>query len=1344
MEEELLLEEQDRTKLDAIVSQMEANGESTEDIEFVVSDFKQKYGKPNTPSGDVPTGVDTPVSEDNGLKKKEEAEPISASISESGSSSSGSTLEEGPSDFIHNLIKDRFPKFAAWRQENFRSIKASAQETLAGVVGIPNLLNQTAFALAAPDELKEELDKYDPEVREDFINNFLVTTFPNNPAALGNISADTQEAILKEAEETRAAMEQFDTSIIKDFEEGNYTQAFKRIGTQGVGAIPSIVQAMIPGVGIPSIIGGSAANKLEEEQKEGNTEDAAVGNAWINGAADGLLEIFTKKMGKRFLDVLKKNPKEAKTVLKSALEGLGATAGEGASEAATTYIQNLSDEFVQGKDVDWDTAWQEVMDSFLIGAAVGGGMGGTTSVAEISDIMREHAQERQLTKFMTEEEKASYYATKKELNEIIDIVNDPNTPESLKEDLNNVAEKKAKEVGESEGSTMERMDSALSIISLDKQLKDAKDTFSKVKDNPDMSEGLKEEIYSRLKEKMDNIQKQKDELIGKKDTDQGTFEEIEQEGTEIIEETEGETTVSKEPVDETNIDQSTPVQEEVEESGFNYKKLLSGVPVLSYLDEQIFEKKIAKPLDKAVTKIVKKGLESPNKIIRNVSETAVSWFNGLARTDQEVADKRSLVGKQEAAFIKGREVTKGLHDLIGSDPAKAERVHRVMDPEFYQDEGSLTYDELDDSEKALHDALREINDKTHQANYDAGFIDEKTYNKYKDNYIGRGYEPYEETVKEAEKEIFVDTRIFGKIYKQRKELTDWMIDNKVKDPIYLTVNRMIRTERNMVVKQYADNVAKTLAKDEAGPGYQKMTGKQYGSLDGKYVPNYIAEDFKGYHFSNEFMDKIYQAAMAYDSNTVRQLLKRYHTVYSPVVQVGNFMSNHAFAFASGVNIVQLWKNLPSAVKEMSGKKGDYVKLLEEGIIGANILNKDLTINDQQAKELKLPKKALQRIKKLDDRAKQIYSGSDDVMKLSAYKALREVGYTHDESVQRVFEGFQNYAVVGKAWDFAAKAPLVGNAYIKFQADLMRIVKNAVTKRPMTTASFLAGIRLATLMASRYFGEDDEEREIREARPFIPKIYTPFGDIPLVVRMGNKEINLARFISPYYEYDIPGEHWLQKLTRFTPIQIKVTNPGTGEESKRVDTPDVLLGPFWQAFVTNRDFRNKPVTDPDANKYSDSGLTFRERLANQVEYVGRSIVPLWSTIDDVRKTVLYGEDYFGRDKTTLDVIISKVAKVQTWDGETTKKQVVKALESINYDAKNINTKLSTINNKFLKDVEEYKKRLDEGKITQEQFDNKYEKLYESALKRTEEQMRQLTKKQQELNDLQEKIRKSGIEL
>ena len=147
----------------------------------------------------------------------------------------------------------------------------------------------------------------------------------------------------------------------------------------------------------------------------------------------------------------------------------------------------------------------------------------------------------------------------------------------------------------------------------------------------------------------------------------------------------------------------------------------------------------------------------------------------------------------------------------------------------------------------MFDALRDINDQTHELNYAMDLIPEATYQKYKDNYIGRGYEVYEKAAEDIERRNFLGSKLDINIYKQRKEIDQWKIDNTVKDPIYLTVNRMIQTQRNAAVKSYSSFISKQnkLVSDVAKPGFTKLSGPVYGDLGGKYVLNYVAEDFKG-------------------------------------------------------------------------------------------------------------------------------------------------------------------------------------------------------------------------------------------------------------------------------------------------------------------------------------------------------------------------------------------------------------------------------------------------------------------------------------------------------------------
>jgi hypothetical protein len=653
-------------------------------------------------------------------------------------------------------------------------------------------------------------------------------------------------------------------------------------------------------------------------------------------------------------------------------------------------------------------------------------------------------------------------------------------------------------------------------------------------------------------------------------------------------------------------------------------------------------------------------------------------------------------------------------------------------------------EELTDSEKTLLEELRKINNKTHETNYALGLISQETYEKFKGNYVGRGYEIYEKTLEDFERPIAKENKLMTKIFKQRQDIEEWHVDNAIQDPIYLTVNRMIQTERNAAVLAYSHFVAKQpgVVSTKARPGFTKLVGKAYGKLQGKYVVNYVAEDFKGYFYTNYIADRVYSAIKYYDKTQARQFVKKYHTVWSPAVQFGNLMSNNAFAFAAGLNVAQFWYQGPRALKDIRNKSGDYLVLLENGIIGTNVLTSDISLPKSKQDELQVGayKKTKDYLKKLDKKAQEVYAGADDLSKLAAYKALKAAGYTQDQAIQRVFEGFQNYASVGKIWDFAAKTPVWGNAYIKFQADLQRIIKNAVTKRPLTTAAFLGMLRGTAIVLSNAFGEEEEERDIREGRAFIPKINLGVTDIPLVFKIGKeKELNIARFISPYYEYDIPTKSFLEKATRWAPFQYReYETAAMGEFAGSLETSDVLLGPWWAAFINNRDFRQKTITDPNANRYTPSGKTTMEKTLNRFNYIARSQVPLWNTINDAILSAKYGQDYFGREKDYLDLIISKVAKVQTFNDESLKRELMSRYRTINFEQKAINAKMTAAKNRTIKEVNAVHKRVSEGEITEARGAEIIKRRSEEGFNRWSVHFEALAKEQSKLNKLIEDTR------
>ena len=800
-----------------------------------------------------------------------------------------------------------------------------------------------------------------------------------------------------------------------------------------------------------------------------------------------------------------------------------------------------------------------------------------------------------------------------------------------------------------------------------------------------------------------------------------------------------------------------PVKKEV--SGFNIRKLFSGMPVLSYLDD-LFYQNITKKIDAATAAIVTKAIDSKSKFKRIIGQTATNWFNGLPRTTKELARSRRLKGEQDVAVILGAKLTKTLQDIIGSNPESASRVHAVLDPEIYEDV-SITYEELTDREKLLYDELKKINAKTHELNYKEGFIDKKTYDKYKGKYIARLYEEYENNEFTGAK-----NKIDFNPYKERQAIDQWKIDNKVEDPIYLTISRMIRTGRNVAVKSYAESIANSeKASKTEKKGYVLMDDKRYGKLNGMYVPHYISEDFQGYSFSNKAIDVLYDRAKAYDRLLLRQVLKKSHTVWNPVVQTGNLLSNFAFAFVTGANPVQVASNLARARKAIKTQNEVYLILVKNGLIGSNVATNDqVTLTetgtpiydalaklmsnksniDSKSKAKAIWQKVTSPLVKADNFATNTYGASDDIMKIATYMSLKDAGYSESEAIEKVFDGLQNYATVGKIWDASSKTPVIGNAYVKFQADLMRITKNAIIKRPLSTTAFLASLKALALVASLLSGEDEEDKEIREGRPYIPKIKTPIMDIPLVFKIGKKEINLARYISPYYTFDIPDKDNLETITGPMPYSFFHIE---GKEKGSPGIPlfkaqDVLLGPLVQAFVYDKDFRNQSISDPYATRYKESGLTEFQKLMNKIEYVGRSNIPASSSIQDLYLSATTGEDYYGRSKTVSDVAISQIIKIQTFDKPEYEKVVENKFKNLLYEGRLIDDKIKSVESAFNKQGEKYNKKVSDGKMSKEQANKNMIKLYNKSIKTTDEHLKSLIKIQNEINAFSKKLKDRNL--
>ena len=268
--------------------------------------------------------------------------------------------------------------------------KANLKRAKANMLEVPAFFNRWKMSLVRKfgfsDEQKEKFDKLSAKEQDAYAQ--IMGSLPT-PGNIGAFAKEGQEAATKlrnEAEELEKNLIQYDSDITDTiFKEGNVAEGATRLLTQAIGAIPSIGQAMIPYVGIPSIVAGSAAEASREAVYDEGKKIDFQQNLYASGigASEGLLEIFTKRIGTTAFKNLIGKPKDVvkKTLLQTGTGIVKAGGQEGLSETGTLAINK----FLESKYYDqkggfkmseqrWDEFWNEAGDTFLIGMATGKGM----------------------------------------------------------------------------------------------------------------------------------------------------------------------------------------------------------------------------------------------------------------------------------------------------------------------------------------------------------------------------------------------------------------------------------------------------------------------------------------------------------------------------------------------------------------------------------------------------------------------------------------------------------------------------------------------------------------------------------------------------------------------------------------------------------------------------------------------------------------------------------------------------------------------------------------------------------------------------------------------------------
>ncbi len=721
--------------------------------------------------------------------------------------------------------------------------------------------------------------------------------------------------------------------------------------------------------------------------------------------------------------------------------------------------------------------------------------------------------------------------------------------------------------------------------------------------------------------------------------------------------------------------------------------------------------------------------------------------------------KLEMSGAKEYGKYKARQLLDTWRAMVNGDWDSLNRVWSVLDPKLATKptEKPLTYGDLGLAEKNLYFALKEWMTWGHETTYANGLIPTKTYLKYKDvtgssNYIARMYDKFEmDILSDPAIQEFANrgndsytSKIASEIYKMRKELNgiveingreydsidslkealndgeitkeqyadnkdaiksdEWRREHAIKDPTYLVAKRVYQTIRNVAVKQYMDAVIAnhpeyvlTIPKKAEIPkGFRRMSSSYaWGPFRNKVVASHIIEDLTGFFYQNEIVNTTYDVMKLMNRTKLSQFYKKFRTVYNPFVQLGNATGDVFFATINGLNPFSFVKGMYDNYNIPKNNPILYEKLLKAGYIGPVAMT-----GEMKPLDVLNPKQGI--YGKFDEWATGVYVGTDNLAKISAYQIYRRQGLSHEQALRRGYDAFQNYATVGKTWDLASKTPLIGPTFVKFQADLQRILVNSMLTTPLTTIGTFMIIKMLGNLSSALSGETEEEQAIRENRKGVPRI--PFVNIPLSFKVGKAELNVARYISPVYLYNRgDSEMELSELSKFLPFQFQQK-----EQDKPFPMPafaDATWG-WLGSVLTDKDFRGMSIWDPKRTEYTDPNTPGDVKWFNALNYIARSQIPFYKGTADIIRGATGQLDYYGRKRTWYQAILNNIIKIQQFDKPEIKNYVEHNLDYLTSRFASYSTMMGDAQGLFYKTLKEAE---DKGLDKESQ-----DKIYKSASK------------------------------
>lgn len=689
----------------------------------------------------------------------------------------------------------------------------------------------------------------------------------------------------------------------------------------------------------------------------------------------------------------------------------------------------------------------------------------------------------------------------------------------------------------------------------------------------------------------------------------------------------------------------SPTTDEIINAGkptFDEKGRLSIPQLLS--PDRVIRENITRPGENLVNRGINALQTSDNRLARGIGRM-FTGFNTEAGVDPALqAAKMQMRGGIELGKVNNQSI----NDLAsGFSKEELDNVYATIDKTRAAELGKVVDEaSLTPEQAALREKLVAIRDNTSAENLKRGFITpEQAANG---EYLQRDYSFLYDKDSEAGKfEQGFRQELLGQ-YKGRKTVTDEAVQAAITDPAYLVGKKQAQSEAAWAMQDYGNFLAKNgHVIEEARPGYAQLPNTPlFGEAAGKFVPQNIAEDFTGFQYSNAMVSAFNDVITAYDRLGIRQAKKALLTVFNPAVRLGNQVTNRGiFSQLAGINPVQFNMAMAAAKNEIAAGGQLYREAVQHGLTGIDVTQADFfakRIADSAEGDKGIFKKAI-------DWTKNSYSGADDQARIAAYMVKRQQGYTAEEAARQVQRGFQDYKSVGFFYDMAAKTPVIGNAFVRFAADSVRIAKNAAIDHPLRTLGTVAAWSAFVNGMSVLSGESEAGKpgdsvpkqafnlvtgsnksaaqKDRENRFGAPKI--PFTNISMAVQTPIGEVNVARFMPWYSLNDVPGGNPISKVLPIGQSPVEFQDGKMKLNPQAMNDP--LLGQLAQLGI-DEDFRGKSIRDPQANgdKYAMAPLSTGDQLKNVGRFLFNNNAPVGREIDQTISAATGNPDMYGKDR------------------------------------------------------------------------------------------------------------------